>query len=149
VEWPFTEIFGCCPAAARQLGGRTSILPCPTQAPLPCAINKIQDKGSDRQNHEYACKQHQGRQHLLDKIHLQSNKGHEPKPHPLAGFIFTKFFSKTLTDSHWDESFPVTLFLDAIHHALDALSIGTPGSGYWYGTGARISLGLSVQDYYY
>jgi hypothetical protein len=109
VEWPFTEIFDCCPATARQSGDQTSMLPCPTQAPLACTVHQIQDEGSYGQDQEDARKQHQGRQHLLDKIHLQTNKGHEPEPHPLAGFIFAKFFSETLTDSHWDESFPVTL----------------------------------------
>jgi hypothetical protein len=100
VEWLFTEIFNCRPATARQSPDRTSLLPGPTQTPLACAINKIQGKSNNGQDHEYSSKQHQGRQHLLDEIDLQGDKRREPEPHPLAGFAFAESFSETLCEFH-------------------------------------------------
>jgi hypothetical protein len=76
VEWLFAEFFGCCPTAARQLADRASPLSSPAQTPLACTVNKIQDKGANCDNRKQARKQDQGRKHLLDKIHLQENKGH-------------------------------------------------------------------------
>jgi hypothetical protein len=124
VERLFTEIFGCCPATPRQLSGWASMFPCPTQAPLACAVHQIQDENSNGEDHEYTRKQHQGRQHLLNKIDLQSDKGQKPEPHPLAGFVLAEFFSEYLTDFHWNESFPdQSKELDASHCPDDAFSI--------------------------
>jgi hypothetical protein len=122
VEWLFTEIFGCCPAPSHKLRDRTSMLPRPTQPPLARAVNQIQGESRNGQDYKYACKQQQGRQHLPDKIDLQSDKGREPQPHPLSGFVF----AECLTDFQWNEPFPATntsAYLDAILYSRDAYSI--------------------------
>jgi len=59
----FTDFFGCGQAAAC-LASR------PAQAPLSCAINEIQQKREDGEDDEHAREQHEGGEHLLNKIDL-------------------------------------------------------------------------------
>jgi len=70
VERLFTELLCRRQAAARKLTHRASMLPRPTEAHLPQAVNQVKDESPEGQNYEQARKQHQRRQHLLNKINL-------------------------------------------------------------------------------
>src|ERR1700676_4081249 len=80
----------------------------PAQPPLACAVNQIEHQSDYAEDRKYSGEQHQGRQHLLNKIDLQPNQCHNSENHPLASFLVAELFSEALTDFHWDEPFPGT-----------------------------------------